>query len=89
MKDKSFEFFMRHSCKIEVVHPYRTAMVPDFICEVRGEDMHDAVQQLFKENNQRLDNHIVFKILGCPLWFWYSDGDLRIGTVCKVYEKGY
>ena len=72
--------------KIETLHPYRTASVPDFMIAVRGGDMIKEVEELFKRSGMNVDNHVCFKIESCPLWFWFSDGELRIGTEVDMHS---
>ena len=80
-REKTFHFNAELlNKKIEKVYPYRTAFIPMCMIDIRGEDMLNEVEKLFKRSEKKLDNHIVFKIESCPLYFWFTDNELRIGT---------
>ena len=48
--------------------------------------MIKEVEDMFKRSDMNIDNHVCFKIESCPLWFWFTDGKLRIGMEVDVHS---
>lgn len=81
-----FKFFRSYKRTIEALHPYRTAILQDTLFTVSGEDVDKAIKALFDRSGMVLGNHVVFKVAGFPMWFWYTDGELKVGVAIKIFE---
>lgn len=68
--------------ELEKVYPYRTANVRSlFTIKAETEEDRKVLYKLLKQKlGDNMDNHIVFKLEDNPLYFWFTDWKIIVGT---------
>lgn len=72
---------------VEKVYPYRTAVV-NCLFTVEAETEAERIEMwkfLKVKLRDKMDNHIVFKMKENPLYFWYTDNKIIVGT--KIFTN--